>query len=136
LGRGPHWSNVARGAIGGDAIGQVVEWSDPIFAGERGQEKHMRKFNLGADFNRFAGKEVDVIETVQNTKYGRVISMRVVEPSPIVDELRAALDEAGFSLRLWLPGFEGTSDHRTDRVNVSVNKDADGKYRIDHFDIG
>jgi hypothetical protein len=30
----------------------------------------------------------------------------------------------------------GTSDHRTDRVNVHVNKDADGKYRIGSFDIG
>jgi hypothetical protein len=96
----------------------------------------MAKFNLDTDFNRFAGKEVDVIETVENTKHGRVSSMRVVEHSPVVDELRAALEEAGFSLRLWLPGLAGTSDHRTYRVNVHVNKDADGKYRIGRFDIG
>jgi hypothetical protein len=96
----------------------------------------MAKFNLDRDFNRFAGKEVDVVETVNNTKYGRVSSSSVVEPSPVVDELRAALDEAGFSLRLWLPGFAGTSDHRSNRVNVYVNKDADGRYRIGRFEIG
>jgi len=96
----------------------------------------MAKFNLDTDFHRFAGKEVDVIETVNDTKHGRVSSSSVVEPSPVVDELRAALHEAGFSLRLWLPGFAGTSNHRTDRVNVHVNKDADGKYRIGRYDIG
>jgi len=96
----------------------------------------MAKFNLDTDFNRFAGKEVDVIETVKNTKHGRVSNSSVVEPSPVVDELRAALHEAGFSLRLWLPGLAGTSDHRSDRVNVYVNKDADGKYRIGRFEIG
>ena len=68
----------------------------------------MAKFNLGTDFNRFEGKEVEVIETVNNTKHGRVSSSSVVEPSPVVDELRAALHEAGFSLRFWLPGLAGT----------------------------
>jgi hypothetical protein len=43
----------------------------------------MATFNLDTDFNRFAGKEVDVIETFENTKYGRVSSMRVVDPSPV-----------------------------------------------------
>jgi hypothetical protein len=94
-------------------------------------------FNLSAQFQRFAGKEVEVIETTHQTKYGPMISTHLVEPNPIIEELKQAVTDAGLKLRLWLPDRMGIMDYRTDRLNVHVGKEADGKYRISPaFTIG
>jgi hypothetical protein len=90
----------------------------------------MTNFNtdLSDQFQRFAGKEVEVTETTHQTKCETITSTHLVEPSPIIEELKQAV--GGLELRLWLPGQMGTMDFRMDRLNVHVNKDADGKYRI------
>lgn len=85
----------------------------------------MSQKNIASLFNKFAGKEVQVIKS------------RLAASNPVVDELKQAAEDAGLILRLWLPGTVGTRDYRTDRLNAHVNKEADGKYRIaSDFDIG
>jgi hypothetical protein len=93
--------------------------------------------DLSGHFNRFAGKEVAVEETTHKTKYGTYVSAHLAKANPVVAELKQAIEDMGLHMRLWLPGSAGTCDFRMDRVNVHVEKEADGKYRIaPRFDLG
>lgn len=96
------------------------------------------KKDVTAQFNKFAGKEVQATEiTTQTEKWGPVTRVEIAENDPTVSALRAAVKKAGFKLRLWIPGGIGTMDFRTDRVNAHVEKGADGKFRIaSEFSIG
>ena len=80
-------------------------------------------------FNKFAGKEIQVTETDRG--------VQIAKSDKTVSELKKAIEEAGFRLRLWMPNSMGTCDFRTDRVNVHVGKGKDGKYRVGKkFNIG
>lgn len=103
----------------------------------------MRPTNkLGAAFNKFAGREIEVIENKQDIVIGGktypVTDVKLKDKNdPVISELRQAAEKAGLKLRLWLPGSVGTMDYRTDRLNVRVEKETDGKYRISkHMNIG
>ena len=94
----------------------------------------MNNNQLKAIFDRFAGREVEV---VTNTPLpGRGASVKLNPQDEAVTELRKAVEDAGYSLRVWLPNTIGTMDYRTNRVNVSVNPDMKGVYRIGSFRIG
>lgn len=85
---------------------------------------------LTARFNKFIGREVGV-----TTPEGRRSTIDAADP--VLSDLRKAAEKAGFSVRVWLPDSFGTCDFRENRLNVSVEKGADGKYRIaDDFRIG
>jgi len=97
--------------------------------------------NLSGIFNSFAGKEISVVERVSYYKYdGHEIPLTSVSPvenEPTLKALKTEAAKAGLSLRVWFPGTVGTMDYRTDRLNVHVSKEADGKYRIqNNFNIG
>ena len=86
-------------------------------------------------FNKFSGKEIDVVEVKGNNKYG--FTYKDFSADKTINELRSAVEEMGLRLRVWLPDSVGTMDYRENRVNVHVSKDADGKYRIgSRFKIG
>jgi hypothetical protein len=94
-------------------------------------------------FNKFAGREVAVIETPykQHLKHAGItvegISTEFAPNEPTIAEMEKAAKDNGFTLRLWLPDGAGTCDYRTDRINAHVEKGADGKYRVSkNFDIG
>lgn len=88
-------------------------------------------------FNKYAGKEIDVAETTYNTHLGPRTSVNLTPSSnTVIDELQKELADAGLKLRLWLPGSAGTDEYRSNRVNVTAFKEADGKYRLRGFDIG
>lgn len=88
-------------------------------------------------FNSFAGREVAVIETPHKTKYGTIMSYAVAPTDTTVADFRKAVEAAGLSLRLFLPNEMGTCDFRTNRFNATVEKEADGKFRIQKdFRIG
>jgi hypothetical protein len=42
----------------------------------------------------------------------------------------------GFHLRIWLPGTIGTMDLRGDRINVHVDEQEDGTYKVTSLNIG
>ncbi len=85
-------------------------------------------------FNKFAGREIEVIE-----KPG--VPFKTVRPKhkndPVMEEMEKVAKANGLVLRFTF-GIEAvTMDYRHNRVNVSVQEDEDGKYRIpNEFDIG
>jgi hypothetical protein len=91
---------------------------------------------LAGKFNKFVGREVPVAEqqkTYTSRRTGESMPYTVCaldETSPVVKELREAAAASGLKLRIWLPGTMGTMDYRLDRLNVHINKEADGKYRV------
>lgn len=93
-------------------------------------------------FNRFAGKEIGMVESSRNVRIGGKDQVRTVarlaDPqNPMIAEMREAAASAGLHLRVWQPGSVGTRDFRSDRVNARIEKGNDGKYRIaNRFDIG
>lgn len=90
--------------------------------------------DVSAQFNKFAGKEVAVTEKpweldIGGTKYTGV-NVHIDENDATYKDLVAEVNKTGLKLRLWVPGVMGTCDMRMDRLNVYVEKETDGKYRI------
>lgn len=86
---------------------------------------------LTAQFNKFIGREVQCTPATSERR------STYDAADPVLSELREAAKKAGFSVRVWLPDSFGTMDYRTNRLNVSIHQEADGKYRIqDDFRIG
>jgi hypothetical protein len=87
-------------------------------------------------FNKFAGREVGVVETPFKTEFKNLgityegVHVEINKDDPAITELSAAVKAAGLHLRLWLPDSMGTMDYRLDRLNVHIRKEDDGKYRI------
>ncbi len=97
--------------------------------------------NLTAQFSKFAGRAVGVNERTQTgVLFGGTFTSTTVtvkKNDPAVAELTAAAKAAGYRLRLWTPGMMGTMDHRLDRLNAYVEKNAAGKYELSaRFRIG
>ena|SRR6218665_3063853 len=93
-------------------------------------------------FNKFAGREIDMVESSRTVRMGgkdqtRTVARLADPQNPIIAEMRAAAADADLRLRLWLPGSVGTRDFRHDRVNAHVEKGSDGQYRVaNRFHIG
>lgn len=97
--------------------------------------------DVSAQFNKFAGKEVAVTEKpweldIGGTKYTGV-NAHIDENDATYKDLVAEVKKTGLKLRLWMPGSAGTMDFQMNHLNVRVNKEADGKYRIQpRIDLG
>lgn len=92
-------------------------------------------------FNQFVGKEVRVTERVREMRIaGQLMKFsepRIAEDDTTVKEIEAHAEENGLTLRTWFPESGGTTDHKTDRVNIDIEKDAKGKWRVgDDFTLG
>ena len=96
-------------------------------------------------FGRFAGREIEMVETPvdhKNNKTKHKTSPEVVarpahRNDPVLAEMQAEARKHNLTLRVWFPGTVGTQDYRRDRLNVKVRKGKDGKYRIcDNFICG
>jgi hypothetical protein len=98
--------------------------------------------HISALFNKFAGKEIDMIENNRTVRIGGTdhtyTEVRLAnENDPVIRDMHDTAQQAGLRLRLWQPGTAGTMDYRLDRVNAHIEKGPDGKYRIGkHFGIG
>lgn len=102
-----------------------------------------RKPNITAAFNKFAGKEVPMLEETKTMKLSHLgdYTYTEVKPAnpndPVLDAMQKTADKNGLSLRVWWPGLAGTADFRDDRVNAHIEKGVDGKWRVSpKFDIG
>ncbi len=106
---------------------------------KRGPAGHQPSINL--IFNRFAGKEVAMHEEVKQLRIGCVIKKQTVA-SPLDGDqtLREMHEEAaknGLQLRVLWIGQGSTDDIVPNRVTTTIEKSADGRYRIaNKFDIG
>ena len=103
----------------------------------------MKPRDLGHIFNKFAGREVPMVEEkkVHHSPYTgdhEYTQIKLADPNdPTVQEMRDEAKKHGLKLRLWWDGIAGTMDFRTDRVNAHIEKEADGKYRVSkRFNIG
>jgi hypothetical protein len=91
---------------------------------------------VSKQFNKFAGKEVAVIEKpwkIEATKRFPAMEGVTVEcdgSDAVIVDLVAEAAKAGFNLRIWTPGVMGTCDWQPSRLNVHIEKEDDGKYRI------
>ncbi len=101
------------------------------------------EYDLSEQFKKFAGREVNATEQTSSRYYkflDKTITSTYVtldDNDPAVKELEAAVKAAGLELRIWLPGTAGTTDMVDNRLNVDVEKAADGKYRFGaRFTIG
>ncbi len=88
-----------------------------------------------AVFNRFAGKEIQVIENPKALNVGKetytLIDVRPAKSEPTLKEMKKTAKDNGLSLRVFFPGTAGMMDYnRKDRVNVYVGRAPDGKYRV------
>ncbi len=106
---------------------------------KRGPAGHQPSINL--IFNRFAGREVGMHEEVKQLRIGCVIKkQKLVSPLDGDATLREMHDEAarnGLQLRVQWPGKGSTDDVVPNRVTTTIEKSADGKYRIaNKFDMG
>ncbi|MDE1151444.1 MAG: hypothetical protein PW788_02810 [Micavibrio sp.] len=105
--------------------------------------KMFPKGDVSHIFNKFAGREVEMLEETKTLKFknlGDITMTEVTLKNPSDATLKEMSDEAtknGLSLRVWWPGIMGTMDYDTSRVNAHIEKEADGKYRIaPRFDLG
>ncbi len=93
-------------------------------------------------FNKFAGREIEMIETARTVRIGGKDQIRtearLADPqNPLIADMHDTATNAGFRLRLWFPGSIGTRDVRADRINAHIEKSPDGKYRVAaRFHIG
>lgn len=87
-------------------------------------------------FGKFAGRSVAASEkthTLHLKNLGMKESFTLVHlrrNGRTLRQLTEAARAAGYSLRVWTPGCAGTCDFIDTRLNVSVEKDAEGKYRL------
>lgn len=92
-------------------------------------------------FNKFNDREIPVTETEKSLKIGgktyKFTEAEFTDPNhQVLQEIRQTAQDIGLKLRIFLPDTRGTFDYREDRMNVHINKDPDGKYRVKGFNIG
>lgn len=98
--------------------------------------------DVSAIFAQFAGKEIPLVETPRRQVFlGKtydIVETRMADNNhPVLAAMDAAAVAHGLSLRLMWPGAAATRDMRMDRVNAYLEKEADGKWRVQNrFHIG
>ncbi len=95
--------------------------------------------SLHAVFNRFAGREIHVVRhekriDIAGKKY-LLEGLRPAKDDPVVKEMEKAARDHGLSLRLLFPHTlsiftAGKMSYHGDRVNIDIDKAADGTYRV------
>lgn len=89
----------------------------------------MNTVQLTAIFEKFAGREVDTVNSA-NPANGRE-SVKIDPQDPALMELRVAIEDIGCMLRVFTPSaMMGTMDYRPNRVNITLMPDDTGIYRI------
>jgi hypothetical protein len=90
-------------------------------------------------FNKFAGREVNVTQSLQEIAGMKYYASRLDPNDPVIEEIKTFALKKGFnSVRVWLPDTYGTADFAEDRLNVKVAEEKDGKFRVvkDGFHAG
>jgi hypothetical protein len=86
-------------------------------------------------FGRFIFAEVPLVEEKKtHTFLGKEHTYENIsladENHPVLVDLRKTAKECGMKVRVWWPGMIATMELDRDRLNVHLEKSADGKWRI------
>lgn len=86
-------------------------------------------------FGRFMFAEVPMVEeTRTHTFAGKEHAYNEIrfadDKHPVLVDLRKTAKECGVNLRVWWPGMIATMEFDQNRLNVHLEKGADGKWRI------
>ena len=88
-------------------------------------------------FGEFAGKEIQMENKPWEYEGETYDQWQPVENEPTLEAMQDAAKASGLTLRTWFPGMMGTMDYRTDRVNVHIEQDSKGAWRVGNdFSIG
>lgn len=82
-------------------------------------------------FNKYVGKEVIVERLPGSNDWGNT------QPNQqLLEEIGTVAQHNGLDVRIVLPHLFYTDDQRADRLNVNVEQDKKGIWRINSFDLG
>jgi len=86
-------------------------------------------------FGRFMFAEVPMVEeqrihTIDGKDYPYENIRLASENHPVLEDLRNTAKECGMNVRVWWRGMAATMELNMDRLNVHIEKSADGKWRI------
>lgn len=98
----------------------------------------MKQEKLQEIFGRFVGLEVPMVEKY-NTMAGQTLIFAEPEKDidPVLKEMKDLAKENGLIMRFHWQGIFHPVYYRNDRVNASIEKGADNKWRVaDKFTIG
>ncbi len=89
--------------------------------------------------NKFIGYKINVEQksfsyTNSNGKERTFVEDRVVQGDDTIAAIVAEFSH--YTLRVWLPGVAGTADMNGNRINVHVEKQADGSYVVTELTVG
>jgi len=89
-------------------------------------------------FNKFTGREVPLKEEPIKIGKETYTQLKLANPNdPVLKEMQETAKAHGLKLRVFWPGVRGTADARIDRANTTLEKGADGKWRVGkNFRIG
>lgn len=83
------------------------------------------------NYEKYVGTQVAVVESEPDSK-GRT-HLEIKKGDSVLSEIISA---HGDNVRVFLPGMFGTMDFNPSRLNVSVEKQADGSYKIVSVNFG
>jgi hypothetical protein len=78
-------------------------------------------------YENFIGKTVSVKESTFEYKGKNYPKYELDENDPVINEIKS---QAGDRLRIFLPGMAGDCRYDTSRLNVRIEKNAEGSYEI------
>ncbi|MBI3441009.1 MAG: hypothetical protein HY052_04280 [Proteobacteria bacterium] len=91
----------------------------------------MTQKNISQLFNQFAGREVPMTEQCVETRNGGYTLVKPAnEKDPTIEDMKRVAEDNGLILRVSFPGMMSAKDYRLDRVNVFIERDGEGKYRV------
>lgn len=82
-------------------------------------------------FNKYVGREILVEKLPNSNDWG--------SPQPnqqVLEDIGTVAHHLGYDVRIKLPHLYYDTANRTDRINVNVDQDKQGTWRIKGFSIG
>jgi len=85
-------------------------------------------------FEEYIGQEVLCVEEKFDLRGVKFTEVSLAEKDTTIADF--ILKHAAKTVRVWLPNTMGTMDWDTNRINVYVEKNEDGKYVIERIAMG
>ena len=88
-----------------------------------------------SELKEYIGKTVNVVETPWKVGKYKGVNCSEADGDETLNALRKEI--GSITLRLWFPGSGGTLDYRPERINVHIQKEANGNgYHITRISNG
>lgn len=90
-----------------------------------------KQIDLKAIFGRFAGREVPLEEKIIDIGGGGYPRLSFKhDPDPTLETLKEEAAKHGLDVRVWIPGTMGTTEVDRNRLNIYIDKDKYGAWKI------